>query len=142
VAVVANQVDIDAAKLAQEKSKDPAIRDFASTMIADHTSVIEKATALVTKLGVTPKDNAVSQQLQANGQKNLRSLKTKSGAAFNRAYVDNEVAYHQAVISAVEGTLIPQATNAELKDLLQSVLPVLRTHLEHAQMVQKKLAAK
>jgi putative membrane protein len=142
VAVVANQIDIDAAKLAQQKSKDPAIRDFASTMISDHTSVIDKASALVKKLGVTPQDNGVSRQLRSNAQKTLQGLKAKSGAAFNKAYVDNEVAYHEAVISTVEGKLIPEATNAELKDLLQSVLPVLRTHLEHAKMVQKNLASK
>jgi len=142
VAVVANQIDIDAAKLAQQKSKDAGIRDFASTMISDHTSVIDKATALVKKLGVTPQDNAVSQQLRAGAKKTMQSLKTKTGAAFNKAYVDNEVAYHQAVISTVESKLIPEASNAELKDLLQSVLPVLRTHLEHAQMVQKNVASK
>ena len=142
VAVVANQIDIDAAKLAQQKSKDATVLDFAKTMISDHQSVIDQASALVKKLGVTPKDNALSKQLQASAEKTKQSLQAKSGQAFNRAYVDNEVAYHQAVIAAVEGRLIPEATNAELKDLLQSVLPVLRTHLEHAQMVQKNVSTK
>ena len=64
-------------------------------------------------------------------------LESKSGDAFNKAYIDNEVAYHKAVIGAVENVLIPDATNAELKSLLQNVLPVLKTHLEHAEMVQK-----
>ena len=142
VAVVANQVDIDAARLAQQKSKDAAILDFAKTMISDHQSVIDQASALVKRLGVTPQDNAVSKQLITGAEKAMKGLKSKSGSAFNRAYVDNEVAYHQAVISTVEGKLIPEATNAELKDFLQSALPVLRTHLEHAQMVQKNIAAK
>lgn len=142
VAVVANQIDIDAGQLAQQKSKDPAIRDFAGTMISDHKSVIDKASALVKKLGVTPQDNALSRQLMANAEKMSRTLKAASGQAFDRAYINNEVAYHQAVITTVENRLIPEATNAELKDLLQSVLPVLRTHLEHAQMVQKNIAAK
>src|SRR5689334_5893928 len=87
VVVVANQIDIDAAKLAQQKSKDAGIRDFASTMITDHTSVIEKASALVKKLGVTPQDNPVSQQLRAGAQKTMHMLKAKSGAAFDKAYV-------------------------------------------------------
>lgn len=142
VAVVANQIDIDAAKLAQQKTKSQNIRDFASTMISDHTSVIDKASALVKRLGVTPEDNAVSQQLRSGAEKTKQSLQSKSGTAFDRAYVDNEVAYHQAVIAAVVGKLIPEATNTELKDLLQSVLPVLRTHLEHAQMVQQKVTGK
>jgi putative membrane protein len=139
VAVAANQIDINAAKLAQSKSKNADVLNFAKTMIADHQSVIDKATALVKKLNVTPKDNALTRQLQANARKTEASLKAKSSAAFNKAYAQNEVAYHKAVISTVEHTLIPQAQNAELKDLLQTVLPVLKTHLEHAEMVVKNL---
>jgi len=139
VAVTANQIDINAAQLAQQKSKDQEILNFAKTMIADHQSVIDKATALVTKLNVTPKDNSVSKSLNANAAKMTKSLNAKSGKAFDRAYVNNEVAYHKAVIAAVKNTLIPDAQNAELKSLLQSVMPVLKTHLQHAQMVQKML---
>lgn len=139
VAVAANQIDIQAAQLAQSKSKNNDVLNFAKTMIADHQSVIDKASALVTKLKVTPKDNALTRQLQANAKATAAKLKTKSGAAFDKAYAQNEVAYHKAVISAVEGTLIPQTQNAELKSLLQSVVPVLKTHLEHAQMVAKNL---
>jgi len=138
IAVVANQADIDAAKLAQDKSKNTAVQNFAKTMISDHQSVIDKATALVQKLGVTPKDNAVSQQLSSNAAKTKEAFQNKSGKDFDKAYIDNEVAYHQAVISTVEGSLIPEAQNSELKDLLQSVLPVLKAHLEHAEMVQKE----
>jgi putative membrane protein len=139
VAVAANQIDIQAAKLAQQKSKNAEVLNFAKTMIADHQSVIDKATALVKKLGVTPKDNAVTRQLQANAKSTMARLKAKSGAAFDKAYAQNEVAYHKAVIAAVDNTLIPDAQNAELKSLLQSVSPVLHTHLEHAEMVVKNL---
>jgi len=139
VAVAANQIDIEAAQLAQKKSKNAEVLNFAKTMIADHQSVIDKAAALVTRLGVTPKDNAVTRQLQANAKKTLVGLRAKSGAAFDKAYVQNEVGYHKAVIAAVDNTLIPDAQNAELKSLLQAVSPVLRTHLEHAQMVAKDL---
>jgi putative membrane protein len=137
VAVVANQVDVNAGKLAKSKSKDKEVQNFANTMINDHQSVIAQATALVKKLKVTPKDNAVSKKLMADANKIKRTLSAKSGKAFDKAYIDNEVAYHKAVISTVEGVLIPQAQNAELKQLLQNVMPTLRTHLEHAQMVQK-----
>ena len=139
IAVTANQIDINAAEFAKSKTKNTEISNFANTMITDHTSVINQATALVKKLKVTPQDNAVSRQLQANAKKNLASLKGKKGAAFDRAYAKNEVAYHKVVISTVENTLIPQAQNAELKSLLQSVLPVLKTHLAHAEMVVKNL---
>ena len=139
VAVAANQIDIQAAQLAQQKSKNADVLNFARTMTADHQSVIDKATALVKKLGVTPKDNALTRQLQANAQKTTTRIKTLSGAAFEKAYAQNEVTYHKAVIAAVDNTLIPGAQNGELKSLLQSVSPVLHTHLEHAQMVAKNL---
>jgi putative membrane protein len=108
-------------------------------MQADHQAVIDQAVALVTKLGVTPKDNDVSKKLMSDSEATIKTMKTKSGKAFDKAYVDNEVAYHKAVISTVENVLIPQAQNAELKSLLQKVLPTLKTHLEHAEMVQKAM---
>lgn len=137
VAVVANQIDIGYAEIAKEKSKDPEIVKFADTMIRDHNSVLGQASALVKKLGVTPKDNAVSQQLLAGAEKTKKSLRGKSGKAFEKDYIDNEVSYHKAVISTVQNVLIPETENQELKDLLKGILPALNTHLEHAEMVQK-----
>jgi putative membrane protein len=142
VAVVANQIDIDNANIAKEKSQNNDVKNFAQTMINDHTSVINQATALVKKLNVTPKDNATSKQLLSDAQKTQSNLRSKSGSAFDKAYIDNEVAYHQAVINTVQNVLIPEAKNSELKQLLQNVLPTLKTHLEHAQMLQKNLSGR
>lgn len=140
VAVVANQIDISYGEIAKLRSKNADILKFAETMISDHKAVIAQAAALVQKLGVTPKDNAVSQKLLADAEKTKKTLRSKSGKAFDKAYIDNEVAYHKAVIAAVEGLLIPEADNKELKDLLQNVVPALKTHLEHAIMVQNKIS--
>lgn len=137
VAVTANQVDINYAEIAKKKSKDAEVLKFAETMARDHKAVIEQAVAMAKKLGVTPKDNAVSQKLLADAEKTKKSLLAKSGKAFNKAYIDNEVAYHKAVIDAVENLLIPETDNAELKALLQNVLPALKAHLGHAEMIQK-----
>lgn len=141
-AVVANQNDIDFAKIAQQKSKNAEVLKFAETMSKDHQAVIDQAVALVTKLKVTPKDNALSKKLKDDAAKTEKSLKAKSGKSFDEAYINNEVGYHKAVISAVETVLIPQASNAELKDLLQNVVPALKAHLEHAEMVQKTFASR
>ncbi|HRN57471.1 DUF4142 domain-containing protein [Agriterribacter sp.] len=138
VAVVANQIDIDYAAIAKEKSTNEDILKFADMMTDNHKAVIAQAVALVTKLGVTPKDNAVSQKLLADAKKTEKTLRSKKGNAFNKAYIDNEVTYHKAVIGAVEGLLIPEAENAELKALLQNVVPSLKAHLQHAEAVQKK----
>ena len=139
VAVVANQNDIDFAHIAIKKSKDAKVIEFAKTMIADHQAVIDMAVALVTKLKVTPKDNAVSKLYVTNAKATIKMLNAKSAKTFDKAYVDNEVAYHKAVIAAVKTVLIPQSDNGELKALLLKAVPILETHLHHAEMVQSKM---
>lgn len=139
IVVTANQVDIDAGKLAQTKASAQDVKDFAQRMITDHTGVNKSATELVTKLKVTPEPNDTSKSLQKGGDDNLAALKKLNGAAFDKAYIDHEVVYHQAVLDAVDKTLIPSANNAELKALLVKVRPAFVAHLEHAKHVQGSL---
>ena len=139
IAVVADSVDIDAGKLAAEKSSNKDVKAFAETMVRDHTAVNAKATALAKKLGVTPEESATSKSLKTDGDKMLAKLKAMSGTEFDKAYVDNEVAYHEAVIGVVTNTLIPNTKNAELKSLLESAGPIFTSHLEHAKELQKSL---
>ena len=136
IVVTANQVDIDAGKLAKSRSSNKGVKTFAELMITDHTGVNKSATDLVTKLRVTPQNNPTSQSLKAGGDRNLAHLKTLKGAAFDKAYVDQEVAYHQQVIDALDKTLIPSATNDHLKALLIKVRPAFVAHLEHAKHLQ------
>ena len=139
IAVTANQIDIDYANIAKAKSKTKSVLDFANTMAKDHQSVIDQAVALAKKLGVTPQDNPTTQSLLSGEVETKAMLNSKSGADFDKAYVDNEVAYHKAAIDIVENKLIPSSSNAELKALLQSALPLFKEHLAHAEMVQKEL---
>jgi len=136
IVVTANQVDIDAGQLAADKATSKDVKAFGQLMVTDHTGVNKAATDLAAKLKVTPEDNPTSQSLKAEGDKNLSHLKTLTGAAFDRAYVDHEVVYHQQVIDALDKTLIPDATNAELKALLVKVRPAFVAHLEHAKRLQ------
>src|SRR5918998_6145958 len=106
-------------------------------MITDHTGVNKSAVDLATKLKVTPQDNPTSQSLKTGGEKHLARLKTLSGTAFDKAYVDQEVAYHQQVLDALDKVLIPNATNGELKALLVKVRPAFVAHLEHAKHLQQ-----
>jgi putative membrane protein len=142
IVVTANQVDIDAGKLAASKSHTKDIREFAQRMTTDHTGVNKSAVDLVTKLKVTPEDNPTSQSLKSGGEENLKNLKTLKGAAFDKAYIDHEVAYHEQVLNAVDKVLIPNAANAELKALLVQVRPAFVAHLEHAKRIQASLAGK
>ena len=139
IVVTANQVDIDAGKLAASMATNPEVKKFGAQMVTDHTGVNKQAGDLAAKLKVTPADNPTSQSLKAGGEKNVANLKSLKGAAFDKAYIDNEVAYHQAVLDAVDKTLVPGASNAELKALLVKVRPAFVAHLEHAKKIQSSL---
>lgn len=139
IAVTADTVDINAGKLASEKSSSPRVKEFADLMVRDHTSVNEQATALAKKLNVTPEESATSRSLASNGEKMLSKLKKLNGADFDKAYVDNEVNYHEQVLDAVDKILIPNAQNAQLKSLLESARPIFVSHLAHAKDLQSSL---
>ena len=140
IVVTANQVDIDAGKLALSKAHSKDVKEFAQRMITDHSAVNKAATELVERLNVTPEPNPTSESLQKGGNENLAKLKTLSGAAFDKAYIDHEVAYHEAVLSALDKTLIPSAQNAELKALLVKVRPAFVAHLDMAKQIQSELS--
>jgi putative membrane protein len=139
IVVTANRVDIDAGRYAALKAHNSDVKAFAKQMVVDHGGVNKQAFALVSKLKVTPEDNATSQSLAAGGADNLKNLKALTGAAFDKAYVDHEVVYHQQAIALIGKTLIPNAQNSELKSLLVAVRPAFVGHLEHAQQIQAAL---
>lgn len=140
IVVTANQVDIDAGKLAEARASNHEVKAFGQQMVGDHGGVNQRAVALVTKLKVTPQDNPTSRGLKAGGEENLEHLKTLQGAAFDKPYIDHEVTYHQQVLDAIDKTLIPNAKNAELKALLVSVRPAFVGHLERAKQIQGSLS--
>lgn len=139
IAYTAGQIDIEAAKLALDKSKNSAVRSFAESMVRDHTAVNEKALALVKKLKVTPQDNDTSKSLMKQAAEKKAQLSKLNGAQFDKAYAENEAAYHKTVNGALQTVLIPSASNAELKDLLQTGLKVFQGHQQHAETLAKDL---
>jgi putative membrane protein len=139
IVVAANQVDIDAGNLAIKKTKNADVKKFAEQMVTDHTAVNKAAGDLVAKLKVTPEETDASKGLVSGGADNRAKLEKLDGAAFDKAYVDNEVAYHKAVIDTIDSKLIPSASNAELKSTLVSVKPTIEEHLKHAEMLQSQL---
>ena len=141
VAVTADAIDSAAGAFAATKTKNAAVKDFARTMVRDHGAVNKQAVALAQKLNVTPQDNDVSRQLQSDAEQAHTNLQGKSGADFDRAYIEREVQYHQAVLDALDKTLIPGAQNAELKALLEKVRPNIAAHLERAQKLQGTLGS-
>ena len=140
IVVAANTVDINAGELAQSKTTNPKIKEFADTMVRDHTAVNKAAVDLVTKLGVTPEENETSRSLTSSGEQTRERIGGLNVKEFDAAYIDNEVTYHATVIKALDDTLIPNAKNAEFKALLIKVRPSFVTHLDHAEQLKASLA--
>lgn len=139
IGVTANQIDIDYAAIAKKKSKTPEVVSFADLMSKDHAAIIDQAVALVTKLGVTPTDNDVSKSLMEGAKAERAELSKLKGDSFDKAYLENEVSYHKAVIQTLQETLIPSASNKELKDFLQALVAPFEGHLKHAEMALQKV---
>lgn len=139
IVVAANQVDVDAGKFAESRAENAQVKDFAQRMVTDHSAVNQQATALVTKLGIKPEESELSKSLKEQGKETLDKLWGLEGQEFDRAYIDHEVSYHQAVLDAIDQTLLPNTQNAELKALITKARPVIETHLQHAQQLQASL---
>ena len=140
IAYTAGVLDVEAGKQALAISKNPQVRAFAEQMVKDHTAVNDQALALVKKLKVTPEDNPTSKSLTEQAKAKRAELAKLSGAAFDKAYIANEIAFHKTVNGALETTLIPSASNAELKSLLQTGLKLFQGHQQHAEQTAKTVS--
>ena len=139
IAYTAGELDIAAAKQALAITKNKAVKAFADDMVRDHAAVNKQALDLVKKLGVTPQDNDTSKALTKAAADKRAELAKLNGAAFDKAYVANEVAYHMTVNGALETVLIPSASNGELKSLLQTGLKLFQGHQQHAEHVATEI---
>ena len=139
IAYTAGLLDIRYAHLALAVSENPDVRAFAETMIRDHSAINEKAVALLEELGATPQDNATSQKLVEDAAQIRKELMALEGAAFDKRYAANELAYHQFVNTALETQFIPNAQNAQFKSLLESALRTFKVHEGHAEAMNRKV---
>ena len=139
IAYTAGNIDIKAAQQALQKSQNAQVREFAQEMVRDHTSVNDQALALLKKLNVTPEDNDTGKSLTKNATDAYARLGAMSGAAFDKAYAENDVGDHHTVNTALANTLIPSTTNRELKNLLTTGLKIFQGHEQHAQTLASSL---
>lgn len=134
----ANTYDIETGGLAAEKSTNPEVKAMGENFVAAHTQVRQKGRELAAKLGVTPTAPAENPLGDAHVAA-MATLKSLSGAEFDRAWLDHEIAFHQAVIDAVNTTLLPALDNEEVKALVESVAPAFVAHMEGAKALRAKL---
>ncbi len=135
----ANTWDIQTSEIALKKSQNKGVRRFADMMVRDHRAVRKLGRDLAQKLHVTPTPPGKDFALYQDHESTMKTLRSTRGKAFDKAYIDHEVWYHQAVIDAVTSQLLPATKNGELKDLETKVAPNFQAHLAAAKDVQAKL---
>ena len=136
----ANTADIETGELAARQGHSRKVREFGEMLARDHKVVRQQGRDLAAKLGVTPTPPTNDQSAKDHAAA-MRRLKALKGEAFDRAFLQHEVAFHKAVIDAVTSTLLPAIHNAEVKDLVVKVAPAFQAHMLAAQNLEKQLAS-
>ncbi len=139
IAYTAGQIDIEQAIEALKRTHNKAVLSYAEEMIRDHLAVNNKILTLADKLKMTLEGNDTSKTMYREAARKRDELAALSGTAFDKAYAENEVAYHEAVNGALESTLIPAAQNAQLKSLLETGLKLFKEHQKHAEHLVSEL---
>ncbi|MGH7713295.1 MAG: DUF4142 domain-containing protein [Gemmatimonadaceae bacterium] len=134
----ANTWDITTGSLATKKARRADVREFGAMLARDHEQVRQQGRDLAKKLGVTPTPVAKDFALRKSHEDALQRLNGLTGTAFDRAFLEHEVAYHKAVIDAVTSTFLPAIQNAELKGFVQKVAPAFQAHMLAAQQLLEK----
>ena len=135
----ANTWDMETGALAVKRAKSHDVHEFAEMLVRDHKAVRQQGRDLAKKLGVTPTPPA-NFGMAKDHTAAMAKLSKLRGAAFDKAFLAHEVAYHKAVLDAVTTTLLPALKNAEVKDLVTKVAPAFKAHEDAAQNVLNKIS--
>jgi putative membrane protein len=135
---LANNSEIEQAKLARARSKDEQVLQFAGMMIAHHGEAQRKQDAM--SLGSA--DSTLSRDMIVEGSETMRTLKEKTGTEFDRAYMQAQIQGHQKVLDAIEKHLLPNAKREDLKAYLTELRPRVKQHLEQAERAAAALSAR
>jgi putative membrane protein len=139
ILTAANDADIAGGQQAEKMASSADVQGFGKEMVSDHTALNQRGSALAAKLGVTPEENDTSKKLREDGQKAAEKRQSLTGAAYDKQYLDDEIAFHLAVLQAIDQTLLPSAQNPELKALITEARPQIAAHLEHARTLRANL---
>ncbi len=137
--LAANSTDVSYAKLVPPRTLSPAVRDYATRMITDHSAVTTALNDLVERTKIKPQENATSLSFRDESTANRELLRPLEGRQFDSTYLATEISYHTQVITMLDNVLIPKARDAQLRQILVSVRPAVAAHLAHAQRLQGAL---
>lgn len=142
IIISANQADLSVGHLVKSKSTDNEVSFFAQRMFTDHSINLESIATLMAKLRIKPQDSPICQDFIVNGMENITNLNSLNQTEFDKTYINQEIIFHEKVLNTIDSILIPNASNAELKLLLEKIRPAFNSHLQHARRVQEYLSQK
>jgi putative membrane protein len=134
----ANTAEIEQAKLAESKSKDPGVKRFAAMMIMHHGAAKQKQA----KLKLKPQESATSTALQTDAASTLEMLKSDKGKDFDKAYIAAQIDGHQKVLDTINDKLLPNVKSPDLKAYLDEIKPRVEQHLKEAKQLQESFDSK
>ena len=137
--LMSNDIDLSVAKLAYTRTENDDVKAFAKRMITDHTQMISTLKALIEDHDIVPADNMLARDLRDLASIQRDSLMARDGAAFDRAYVRWEIDNHKQLLSMVDDVVLPRADADELRQLVNSMRPIISAHLAHAEQLQSAL---
>lgn len=141
IVVTANTAEVDAGKMANQKSTNPEVKSFAEDMIKVHEQSNKDANELAKKSHMAPKESSASRELSSDAKQKMTALEKANGKDFDRAYVQSQVDMHKQVLASIDNDLLPNAKNKDLKSMLEKTRPVVAEHLAHAEHLLTSLSS-
>jgi putative membrane protein len=135
----ANDAEIDAAKVAAQKASSQEVKDYAQMMLKDHKMNKKEQSKVMATPGLNAKRNAEALTIRKDAEMQIKDLRGKSGAEFDKAYIDSQVKMHSELLSKLNDNLIPGAEKAEFRSFLEKTRDAVQQHLEQAQKLQASL---
>ena len=138
VLTVANQGEIDYSQIAAEKASTASVKKYAQKMVKEHGTMLEAVKGLASRLGVTPAANDKANDLKEEAAKDITDLNAKSGADFDKEFIDEQIDMHQETLDLL-GDLDGRTTNADLKAAIAEAKPKVQAHLDEAKAIKDQI---
>ena len=142
IILAANNTDLSYARLVPARASSPEVKAFAQRMLTDHTLLNNRINDISTRDGIIAEDDAISLDFRDHSAARRDILRELQGTKFDSTYIANEIQYHQELLDAISGVLIPSAKAGELRDFVTSLRPAVSAHLAHAEQIRATLASR
>ena len=133
-----DEAEIREAQIAQQKGANAQVKAFAKKLETEHQAHMKKGMQLAQQIG-TPPNPTVRADAAKDHADMADDLEGKTGADFDRAFIDNQIEAHEKAISMLRDQFLPAAKNAQLRADIQATIPKMEAHLASARQLKQQL---